>query len=209
VAISATSAVPQGTSASTLTSISLTGFSQISRTEKKQAVKSYPAGFLHTVSRILHTANFSLDLNNNMLVRSTLSSFLMASQIKVTEQKQLIDELRKELELARATLSAGHPPIWDWMEVCSTHGASKRHSSQQLVVTAKEPRSFANIATGTLPKQGTSAQAQAPDRAHFSSQPQPHAGKGIPWSKNHRLVKGICCVQNKGAIREEVEKPKW
>jgi hypothetical protein len=31
----------------------------------------------------------------------------MASQVKVTEQKQLIDELRKERELARATQSAG------------------------------------------------------------------------------------------------------
>ncbi len=133
-----------------------------------------------------------------MTVWSTLSSYSMASQVKVTEQKQLIDELRKELELARATHSAGHPLIRGQTQVCitsGTPGTHKTHSSQQLVGTAKEPRSLADVANGTLPKQGTSAKAQAQDQgrakaqarvqAHSSSQPQPHAGTGVPWSNNH------------------------
>ena len=148
-----------------------------------------------------------------MSVRSTLSSYSMASQVKVKEQKQLIDELRRELKMARATQSDGQPSIGT--QVCSTPGTlcnRKRHNSQQLVSMAKEPRSFADVATRSLPIQCTSAQALAQDRVQAQAQAQARNQLqtqtqhqvNIP-GPNHGLVEGIFGIQNKGAIREELE----
>ncbi len=138
-------------------------------------------------------------LNQSVL----LSSYSMASQVKVAEQRQLIDELKKELELARA---GNRPSSSDQIQVHGTPGTPgtrKRHSSQQLVGTAKEPRSFADVANGTRPKQGTSAQAQT--QAQPLPKPLPQTNTGTPWSNKHGLIEGIFGVQNKGAIREELE----
>ncbi len=145
-----------------------------------------------------------------MSVRSTLSSYSMASQVKVTEQKQLIDELRRELKMARATQSDGQPSIGTQVCTPGTPGNRKRHNSQQLVSMAKEPRSFADVATRPLPIQCTSAQALAQDRVQAQAQArnklqtQTQHQVNVP-GPNHGLVEGIFGIQNKGAIREELE----
>ncbi len=104
-------------------------------------------------------------------------------------------------------------------------GSRKRHCSQQLSSSAKDcrlatqphQRSFADVATGSHPIQGTSSQAHTQVQAHAqrSVTRNTHTnapgnagsllGEDTPWSQRHTLVEGIFGVHNNGAMREELE----